>query len=184
MPPRLVQNDESWLAFTDLVFVDPVGTGFSRVIEQDDEAKDSKARTTQKKGDEPDPKEYFGYKRDLESLSRVHRPLALGPRSLGLARLHRRRELRRLSRRAARAHAPGDGRHRAQRRDPDLARARDLDARVGRLRRPLAGSTSLPTMAARGRAPRPLARVRRAGRRSRRSSARPRRSRRATTRRS
>src|ERR1700728_4775666 len=35
-PPRLVSNDESWLAFTDLVFVDPVGTGFSRVIESDD----------------------------------------------------------------------------------------------------------------------------------------------------
>ena len=35
MPPRLVHNDESWLAFTDLVFVDPVGTGFSRIIEQE-----------------------------------------------------------------------------------------------------------------------------------------------------
>ncbi len=35
MPPGLVRNEESWLAFTDLVFVDPVGTGFSRVIEQD-----------------------------------------------------------------------------------------------------------------------------------------------------
>ena len=32
---RLVQNDESWLAFSDLVFVDPVGTGFSRIIEKD-----------------------------------------------------------------------------------------------------------------------------------------------------
>jgi carboxypeptidase C (cathepsin A) len=66
MPPRLVQNDESWLAFTDLVFVDPVGTGFSRLIEQDDE---TKKKDDGKKGDEPDPKEYFGYKRDLESLS-------------------------------------------------------------------------------------------------------------------
>ena len=35
LPPRLVANEESWLAFTDLVFVDPVGTGFSRVIEDD-----------------------------------------------------------------------------------------------------------------------------------------------------
>ena len=33
MPARLVENESSWLAFTDLVFVDPVGTGFSRVIE-------------------------------------------------------------------------------------------------------------------------------------------------------
>jgi carboxypeptidase C (cathepsin A) len=65
MPPRLVQNDESWLAFTDLVFVDPVGTGFSRVI--DDEQKDGSS-DDKKKDNAADPKEYFGYKRDLESL--------------------------------------------------------------------------------------------------------------------
>jgi len=29
-PPRLIANDASWLDFTDLVFVDPVGTGYSR----------------------------------------------------------------------------------------------------------------------------------------------------------
>jgi carboxypeptidase C (cathepsin A) len=65
LPPRLVQNDESWLAFTDLVFVDPVGTGFSRVI--DDEQKDGSS-DDKKKEKANDPKEYFGYKRDLESL--------------------------------------------------------------------------------------------------------------------
>src|SRR5712692_10251603 len=65
VPPRLVQNDESWLAFSDLVFVDPVGTGFSRVIEE--EPKDG-AADDKKKADAKDPKEYFGYKRDLESL--------------------------------------------------------------------------------------------------------------------
>ena len=59
----LVPNAESWLAFTDLVFVDPVGTGFSRIVENesgDDEKK--------KKKDEEDDAahEYFGYKRDLE----------------------------------------------------------------------------------------------------------------------
>jgi carboxypeptidase C (cathepsin A) len=70
MPPRLVQNDESWLAFTDLVFVDPVGTGFSRIIEKDEKKNDGdRKKDDDKKGDEPDPKEYFGYKRDLESLS-------------------------------------------------------------------------------------------------------------------
>ncbi len=31
-PFRLVDNAETWLAFTDLVFIDPVGTGFSRGI--------------------------------------------------------------------------------------------------------------------------------------------------------
>src|ERR1043165_7701302 len=35
MPPRLVENEDSWLAFSDLVFVDPVGTGFSRIVEKD-----------------------------------------------------------------------------------------------------------------------------------------------------
>ena len=67
MPPRLVQNDESWLAFTDLVFVDPVGTGFSRVIEPDKKDGDASG-DDKKKDDATDPKEYFGYKRDLESL--------------------------------------------------------------------------------------------------------------------
>ena len=70
MPPRLVHNDESWLAFTDLVFVDPVGTGFSRIIDKDSEKKpEEKKESGGDKGGEPDPNEYFGYKRDLESLS-------------------------------------------------------------------------------------------------------------------
>jgi len=69
MPPQLVPNEESWLAFTDLVFVDPVGTGFSRVIERDDKsAGDDKAQAEGKSDDATDPKEFFGYKRDLESL--------------------------------------------------------------------------------------------------------------------
>ncbi len=66
MPPRLVENESSWLAFSDLVFVDPVGTGFSRVIEPE---KKSDGKDGGKPDDgAPDPKEYFGYKRDLESL--------------------------------------------------------------------------------------------------------------------
>src|SRR5262245_50451107 len=71
MPPQLVQNDESWLAFTDLVFVDPVGTGFSRVVEREDTGKtEDKAQSEAKgaKDDRTDPQEFFGYKRDLESL--------------------------------------------------------------------------------------------------------------------
>ena len=63
MPPRLVGNEASWLPFTDLVFVDPVGTGFSRIIEPD--KTDEKATG---KDEASDPTEYFGYKRDLESL--------------------------------------------------------------------------------------------------------------------
>ena len=69
MPPRLVQNEDSWLAFADLVFVDPVGTGFSRVVDgasDKDSQKDDKQDG--KKGEATDPTEYFGQKRDLESL--------------------------------------------------------------------------------------------------------------------
>ena len=67
LPPKLVANESSWLAFTDLVFVDPVGTGFSRLVEAPEkmDAKDEKkAGDDARKSDD----EYFGPKRDLESL--------------------------------------------------------------------------------------------------------------------
>ena len=64
-PVRLVNNPESWIAFTDLVFVDPVGTGFSRVIEPekkpDDKEKPDPAKTVEEK-------EFYALNRDLESL--------------------------------------------------------------------------------------------------------------------
>ncbi len=58
-PPRLVHNDESWLAFTDLVFIDPVGTGFSRLIDPP---------PGQGKDDAADPHEYFSTARDLQAM--------------------------------------------------------------------------------------------------------------------
>jgi carboxypeptidase C (cathepsin A) len=67
LPPKLVQNESSWLTFADLVFVDPVGTGFSRIIEK--EKPEKPAENGKPAGDEKsDPDEYFGQKRDLESL--------------------------------------------------------------------------------------------------------------------
>lgn len=67
MPPRLVDNEASWLAFSDLVFVDPIGTGFSRIVEQKENGKGDSPEKGE--GSKPaDPKEYFGQKRDLESL--------------------------------------------------------------------------------------------------------------------
>jgi carboxypeptidase C (cathepsin A) len=68
MPPRLVENEESWLAFADLVFVDPIGTGFSRVIDDEKKGESGEDKKDEKKDEATDPKEYFGYKRDLESL--------------------------------------------------------------------------------------------------------------------
>lgn len=38
-PPALVDNAETWLDFTDLVFIDPPGTGYSRIIASGDEAR-------------------------------------------------------------------------------------------------------------------------------------------------
>jgi carboxypeptidase C (cathepsin A) len=63
LPPKLVENESSWLAFTDLVFVDPVGTGFSRIVENDEKKDEQKSGEAKKPEDE-----YFGPKRDLESL--------------------------------------------------------------------------------------------------------------------
>jgi carboxypeptidase C (cathepsin A) len=50
-PYELIDNPESWLPFTDLVFIDPVGTGFSRSVKQDDE------------------KSFWGLKGDVDSIA-------------------------------------------------------------------------------------------------------------------
>ena len=68
LPPKLVQNESSWLGFADLVFVDPVGTGFSRIIEPGKPGEGEKKPEQQGEGEKPDPDEYFGQKRDLESM--------------------------------------------------------------------------------------------------------------------
>jgi carboxypeptidase C (cathepsin A) len=60
-PLGLADNPFTWLAFTDLVFVDPVGTGYSRVAEAEAEARDV--------GSEPgDQRDFWGVTRDLASL--------------------------------------------------------------------------------------------------------------------
>src|SRR5438477_6792231 len=64
LPPKLVENESSWLAFTDLVFVDPVGTGFSRIVESEKKDDEKQGGDGGKKPED----EYFGPKRDLESL--------------------------------------------------------------------------------------------------------------------
>ena len=112
---------------------------------------------------------------------RVHGPLALGQRPLGLTGPHRRRELRRVPGRSARAHAPGERRDRPERRDPHLPGARDHGARPDATTTSSAGSTATDD-GRRGPASRTLAGVpdRYVARTSR--SARPRRSRPATTR--
>jgi carboxypeptidase C (cathepsin A) len=52
---QVVDNPDSWLEFTDLVFIDPVGTGFSRSYVPEDKAK----------------KAFYGTEQDIKYLSRV-----------------------------------------------------------------------------------------------------------------
>ena len=69
-PSALVDNAESWLAFTDLVFVDPVGTGWSRMIDRSGDEKDDAGKDGAKKDEKAqDPKAFFGVNRDLDSLT-------------------------------------------------------------------------------------------------------------------
>ncbi len=58
-PARLVENKESWLPFTDLVFIDPIGTGLSRTVPDDKDDKKPSA------GDDT---YYWDVAKDLESL--------------------------------------------------------------------------------------------------------------------
>ncbi|MHB8285127.1 MAG: S10 family peptidase [Caulobacteraceae bacterium] len=52
---QLIDNPGTWMDFTDLVFIDPVGTGFSRSLVDDTESK----------------KRFYGTKQDIEYLSRI-----------------------------------------------------------------------------------------------------------------
>ena len=54
-PPKLTDNPGAWLGFTDLVFIDPVGTGYSRSLVTPDETK----------------KQFFNTESDIHYLSRV-----------------------------------------------------------------------------------------------------------------
>lgn len=54
-PARLVDNPGTWLDFTDMVFIDPVGTGYSRSLTSEEETK----------------KRFYAVKPDIAYLSRV-----------------------------------------------------------------------------------------------------------------
>lgn len=70
-PTALVDNAESWLAFTDLVFVDPVGTGWSRIIKADPKDVGGKGDDGAGKEGARDPKAFFGINKDLDSLTEL-----------------------------------------------------------------------------------------------------------------
>ncbi len=58
-PARLVPNEQSWLPFTDMVFIDPVGTGYSR----------AEAPKGQDKDKAPDSKAFWGVRQDVGSVA-------------------------------------------------------------------------------------------------------------------
>lgn len=68
-PVRVVDNVESWLSFTDLVFIDPIGTGFSRSLPQD---KDTQDKSGEKANPHevalPKETEFWEVERDLKAL--------------------------------------------------------------------------------------------------------------------
>lgn len=55
-PARLQDNPDSWIGFTDLVFIDPVGTGYSRMLPGPD-------------GAPRDPKPYYTVESDLNAIA-------------------------------------------------------------------------------------------------------------------
>ena len=55
-PARLQENPDSWIRFTDLVFIDPVGTGYSRMLPGPD-------------GKPRDGKPYYGVAGDLDAMA-------------------------------------------------------------------------------------------------------------------
>ncbi|MGI0484143.1 S10 family peptidase [Pantanalinema rosaneae CENA516] len=67
-PVQLVDNLESWLSFTDLVFVDPVGTGFSRAVPAEKEPTKAEEKP---KAEPPEDKEteFWEVEQDLKALA-------------------------------------------------------------------------------------------------------------------
>ncbi len=76
-PVQVVDNSESWLSFTDLVFIDPLGTGFSRTLPKSDdksESSEDKSSSADKSEGKPDDgandraKKFWSVDRDLSAL--------------------------------------------------------------------------------------------------------------------
>lgn len=63
-PAKLIDNPESWLDFTDIVCLDPVGTGFSRTHEHGPKPPDAKPAEKA-----PEPSRFWEVERDLHSVS-------------------------------------------------------------------------------------------------------------------
>lgn len=75
VPPTLQPNAETWLDFTDLVFIDPVGTGYSRLVGEARETEEKGGRRSRRSGGEPagreegGPRYFWSIDGDVESLA-------------------------------------------------------------------------------------------------------------------
>ena len=123
VPAKLAPNPHTWLHFTDLVFIDPVQTGYSRALPG-------------AKGEPGDPAPYFEAEADLRSIAQFIRRYLHAEQPLAVAQGHRGRELRRAARGGAVAPADGGVRHQPQPGGADLAAAEDGDAARGAALRP------------------------------------------------
>lgn len=75
-PARVADNPESWLAFTDLVFVDPIGTGYSRRVEQagsNERDSDKRSPESGSSGQSHSRQRVWGVEEDSDILSRFIR---------------------------------------------------------------------------------------------------------------
>lgn len=63
-PAQVIDNPQTWLQFTDLVFIDPVGTGFSRTLDREGE----EAAAAEKR-----KKHYWTVEGDLDAMGEVIR---------------------------------------------------------------------------------------------------------------
>ncbi|MEW7979159.1 MAG: hypothetical protein AB2813_04965 [Candidatus Sedimenticola endophacoides] len=71
MPASLQDNEHSWLAFTDLVFVDPIGTGYSREFPKPVDK--SSGKDAASSGDERPNGRAWGVEEDVDALARFIR---------------------------------------------------------------------------------------------------------------
>ena len=67
-PVQLVDNVESWLSFTDLVFIDPIGTGFSRSLPKDKDSEEKPSDKPPAQADTQKETEFWEVDRDLKAL--------------------------------------------------------------------------------------------------------------------
>ena len=128
--PELLPNAETWLDFTDLVFIDPVGTGYSRFVASGEDVR----------------RRIWSVDGDVEAIALVIRRWLEKYDRLLSPKYRRRRKLWRHSRTEGRAQPADQAGRRRARPDPGFARARF--PRLGPDRASCNMSARLPTMAA------------------------------------